>query len=82
MNDLDAVLSIAELACFLPHRIEFASRIWPEINAGLADFNLKARLAELGNVPFPLSPAGIGKLIDERDREVGKVVKFAAMKAE
>ena len=53
-----------------------------EINAGLADSRLKSRLAELGNVALPLSPAGFGKLITEETEKWARVVKFAAMKPE
>ena len=35
-----------------------------EINAGLADPKLRARLADFGGTPLPGSPADFGKLAD------------------
>jgi hypothetical protein len=42
-----------------------------EINAGLADPKMRARLADLGGTPLPGSPAQLGKLNCRRDREMG-----------
>jgi tripartite-type tricarboxylate transporter receptor subunit TctC len=53
-----------------------------EIGAGLADPKLKARIAELGNVAFALSPAAFGKLLAEDTEKWGRVVKFAGLKPE
>jgi tripartite-type tricarboxylate transporter receptor subunit TctC len=53
-----------------------------EIGAGLADPKLKARIAELGNVAFALSPAAFGKLLAEDTKKWGRVVKFAGLKPE
>jgi tripartite-type tricarboxylate transporter receptor subunit TctC len=52
-----------------------------EINAGLADPNIKARLAELGGSPLVGSPAELGKLIAEETEKWGKVVRFAGARA-
>jgi tripartite-type tricarboxylate transporter receptor subunit TctC len=57
-------------------------RLNKEINAGLADPKMKARLADLGGTPFVLSPAEFGKFIAEDTDRWGKVVKFAGIKAE
>jgi tripartite-type tricarboxylate transporter receptor subunit TctC len=53
-----------------------------EINAGLADPKLKARLADLGGQVIPGSPAEFGKLIADETEKWAKVVKFAGMKPE
>ena len=41
---------------------EIVEKLNGEINAGLADPKIRARLAELGSVPMPLSPTEFGKL--------------------
>jgi tripartite-type tricarboxylate transporter receptor subunit TctC len=53
-----------------------------EINAGLADTNLKARLAELGSSPFAVSSSEFGKLLAEQTEKWGRVVKAAHLKPE
>jgi tripartite-type tricarboxylate transporter receptor subunit TctC len=61
---------------------EIVGRLNTEINAGLADPRLKARLAELGGTPLPGTPAAFGKLIAEETEKWGKVVRTAHMKPE
>ncbi len=51
-----------------------------ELNAGLADPKIKARLADLGGTPLVGSPAEFGKLIAEETEKWAKVVKFAGVK--
>ena len=51
------------------------------VNAGLADPKLKARLDDLGSVPFPGPPATFGKLIADETEKWGKVIKFAGIKS-
>ena len=53
-----------------------------EINAGLADSKLKARLAALGSSTFAGSPSDFGRLIAGESGKWAKVVKFAGIKAE
>jgi tripartite-type tricarboxylate transporter receptor subunit TctC len=53
-----------------------------EINAGLADPNMKTRLADLGGTVLSSSPADFGKLIAEETEKWGKVVKFTGIKAD
>jgi tripartite-type tricarboxylate transporter receptor subunit TctC len=61
---------------------EIVEKLNKEINAGLADPKINARLADLGNAPLALSPADFGKLIAEETEKWGKVVKFAGVKAD
>jgi tripartite-type tricarboxylate transporter receptor subunit TctC len=61
---------------------EIVDKLNGEINAGLADPKIKARLADVGGTPVPGSPADFGKLIAEETEKWGKVVKFAGLKPE
>ena len=51
------------------------------INAGLADSEIQARLAQVGSVPAPMTPAEFGKLIASETEKWGKVFKSAGIKA-
>jgi tripartite-type tricarboxylate transporter receptor subunit TctC len=53
-----------------------------EINAGLADPTIKARLADLGGTLLVGSPADFGKLIADETEKWAKVIKSANIKAE
>jgi tripartite-type tricarboxylate transporter receptor subunit TctC len=53
-----------------------------EINAGLADPKIKARLADLGGEVLALSPADFAKLIAEETEKWGKVIRAANIKPE
>jgi tripartite-type tricarboxylate transporter receptor subunit TctC len=57
-------------------------RLNKEINAGLADPQLKARLTDLGGTPLPGSAADFGKLIADETEKWAKVIKFANIKAQ
>jgi tripartite-type tricarboxylate transporter receptor subunit TctC len=59
---------------------ELVDKLNTQINAGLADPKLKARLADLGGAVLPGSPADFGKLIAEETAKWAKVVKFAGIK--
>jgi tripartite-type tricarboxylate transporter receptor subunit TctC len=61
---------------------EIIGKLNKEVNAGLEDAKMKARLVDLGETPFPGSPADFGKLIAEDTEKWGKVVKFAGIKPE
>jgi tripartite-type tricarboxylate transporter receptor subunit TctC len=61
---------------------EIVDRLNREINAGLADPALKARLAELGGTIVTGTPADFHRLIVAETAKWGKVVKFAGIKAE
>ena len=59
---------------------EIVDKLNKEINAGLADPKIKARLADLGNIGLALSPADFGKLIADETEKWSKVVKFSGAK--
>jgi tripartite-type tricarboxylate transporter receptor subunit TctC len=61
---------------------EIIDKLNKEISAGLADPNMKARLADLGGTVLAGSPADFGKLIADETEKWGKVVKFAGIKAD
>jgi tripartite-type tricarboxylate transporter receptor subunit TctC len=61
---------------------EIINRLNKEINAGLADPKMKARLADLGGVALPGSPADFGKLIADETEKWGKVIRAANIKAD
>jgi tripartite-type tricarboxylate transporter receptor subunit TctC len=52
------------------------------VNAVLADSKLKARLAELGGEPMPMTPAQFAKLLADETEKWAKVVKFSGAKAD
>jgi tripartite-type tricarboxylate transporter receptor subunit TctC len=52
-----------------------------EINAALADTKFKARLVDLGGVPFPKSAADFSKFIAAETEKWGKVIRAANIKA-
>jgi tripartite-type tricarboxylate transporter receptor subunit TctC len=53
-----------------------------QINAGLNDPTMRARLADLGAMTLPGSPADLGKLLAAETEKWAKVIKFAGIKAE
>jgi tripartite-type tricarboxylate transporter receptor subunit TctC len=61
---------------------EIVEKLNKEINAGLADSKIKTRIADLGGVPMPMTPAGFGQFIAEETVKWSKVVKFAGAKTE
>ena len=56
---------------------EIVDKLNAEINAGLADAKLKARLTELGSVIFAGSPSDFGKHLTEETEKWGKVIRAA-----
>jgi tripartite-type tricarboxylate transporter receptor subunit TctC len=59
---------------------EVIDKLNREINAGLHDPKIKARLADLGGSPLEGSPADFGKLIAEETEKWGKVIRAANIK--
>jgi len=62
--------------------VEIVEKLNKEINAGLADPKIKARLADLGGEVLALSPADFAKLIAEETEKWGKVIRAANIKPE
>jgi tripartite-type tricarboxylate transporter receptor subunit TctC len=60
--------------------VEVIGRLNREINAGLADPRVSARLIDLGGMPLAVSPAEFGKLIADETEKWGKAVKFSGAK--
>jgi tripartite-type tricarboxylate transporter receptor subunit TctC len=61
---------------------DIVEKLNKEINAGLADPKIKARLADLGGAVLALSPADFEKLIAAETEKWAKVIKFMGIKAE
>src|SRR5262244_2342384 len=61
---------------------EIVERLNREVNAGLAEPTVQARVADLGSEPLSSSAADFAKLIAEETEKWGKVVKFAGLKAD
>lgn len=60
--------------------VEIIEKLNGEINAGLADAKIKARLTALGGAPMATSPADFGKLIAEQTDRWAKVIQTANIK--
>jgi tripartite-type tricarboxylate transporter receptor subunit TctC len=61
---------------------EIVDKLNKEINAGLTDPKIAARLIDVGGTPLRGSPADFGKLIADETEKWGKVIKFANIKPE
>ena len=59
---------------------EIINKLNREINAGLHDPKIKARLDDLGGSPLGGSPADFGNLIVEETEKWGKVIRAANIK--
>ncbi len=62
--------------------VEIVEKLNSEINAALADPNMKKRLTDLGAAVFAGSSADFGKFIADETEKWGRVVAFAGIKAE
>src|SRR5262249_11980221 len=60
--------------------VEVIDKLNKEINAGLADPKLQARLADVGGTVLAGSPADFGKFIADETEKWGKVIKSAGIK--
>jgi tripartite-type tricarboxylate transporter receptor subunit TctC len=56
---------------------EIIDKLNKEVNAGMADPKIKARLLELGGILIPTTPAEFGKIIADETDKWEKVVKFS-----
>jgi tripartite-type tricarboxylate transporter receptor subunit TctC len=61
---------------------DIVERLNRETNAGLADAQIKARLAQMGGMRLTGSPADFGKLIADETEKWGKVIRAGGIKAE
>ena len=61
---------------------EIIDKLNNEINAALADPNVKARLADLGGMLIPGSPADFGKLVAAETEKWAKVIKDGGVSLE
>lgn len=61
---------------------EIVDRLNKEIAAGLYDPKIKARFADLGITPLPLTPAGFGKLLTDDTEKWAKVIRAVHIKPE
>ena len=61
---------------------EIIDKLNKEINAALADPNVKARLADLGGMLIPGSPADFGKLVAAETEKWAKVIKDGGVSLE
>ena len=59
---------------------EIVDKLNEEINAALADPQIKARLADLDAAALSGSLVGFGKLIADESEKWGKVIKFVGIK--
>jgi tripartite-type tricarboxylate transporter receptor subunit TctC len=59
---------------------EIVERLNKEINAAVAEPGMKARLAELGNVPVTMTSADFGKFLTDETEKWSKVIKTAGIK--
>jgi tripartite-type tricarboxylate transporter receptor subunit TctC len=61
---------------------EIVDKLNKEVNAGLADPKIAARLADLGATAFTGSPAELDKIVVEQTEKWGRVIRAANIKAE
>jgi tripartite-type tricarboxylate transporter receptor subunit TctC len=60
--------------------VEIIEMLNTEVNAVLTDPKLKARFADLGIIPMPMTPAECQKFITAETEKWAKVIKFASIK--
>ena len=62
--------------------VEIIDMLNKELNAGVADAKVKARIVELGGSVLGGSPAEFGTILSEATEKWAKVIKFAGIKTE
>jgi len=62
--------------------VEIVDKLSKEINAALADPNMKERLVDLGGVALPGTPADFARLIADETEKWGNVIRALNIKAE
>jgi tripartite-type tricarboxylate transporter receptor subunit TctC len=62
--------------------VQIVDKLNQEINAGLADSKLKARLADLGSAVFVGSPSDFARHVAEETEKWGKVIRAANIRAD
>jgi tripartite-type tricarboxylate transporter receptor subunit TctC len=60
--------------------VEIIDKLNKEINAGLADPRIKARITDLGYTVLASSPADFGRFITAYTEKWAKVIKFSGAK--
>ena len=61
---------------------DIVDKLNKEVNTGLVDPKLKARLADLGGIVLAGSPVDFGKFIADETEKWAKVIKFVGVKAD
>jgi tripartite-type tricarboxylate transporter receptor subunit TctC len=61
---------------------EIIRRLNEEINTALVDPQIRARLADLGAVPFSMKPAQLGRFIADEVEKWANVIRAAGIKAD
>jgi tripartite-type tricarboxylate transporter receptor subunit TctC len=61
--------------------VEIIGRLNREINVGLADAVMKARIADLGSTVFASSPDMFARFVADETEKWGKVIRAANIKA-
>ena len=61
---------------------DIIERLNKATNAALVDPKMKARIADLGGVPLPMTPGEFGKFIADETEKWAKVIRAAGIKAE
>ena len=59
---------------------EIVEKLNKEVNTALTDPKIMERLADLGGVPTPMTPAAFGKFIADETEKWGKVIRAANIK--
>jgi tripartite-type tricarboxylate transporter receptor subunit TctC len=61
---------------------EIIDKLNGTINAGLADPQIKTRLADPGGDPMPMTPAKFGNFMANETEKWAKAIKFSGTKAD